>query len=102
MGTIVKTFFEIVAPNKAYFGQKDFQQLQIIKKMVKKHRLTVKIKGCRIFREEDGLAMSSRNIRLSKEQRAAAPFIYKTLKKVRKNYTPENVTKLTDWVEQSI
>jgi len=98
VGTIVKTLFEIVAPNKAYFGQKDFQQLQIIKKMVKKHRLNVKIKGCRIFREEDGLAMSSRNIRLSKEQRAAAPFIYKTLKKVRKNYTPENVIKLTDWV----
>ena len=60
--------------------------------------MNVKIKGCRIFREEDGLAMSSRNIRLSKEQRAAAPFIYKTLKKVRKNYTPENVIKLTDWV----
>lgn len=98
VGTIVKTLFEIVAPNTAYFGQKDFQQLQIIKKMVKKHRLNVKIEGCRIFREEDGLAMSSRNIRLEKKHRAAAPFIYKTLKKVRENYTPENITKLTDWV----
>lgn len=98
VGTIVKTLFEIVAPNTAYFGQKDFQQLQIIKKMVKKYRLNVKIEGCRIFREEDGLAMSSRNIRLEKEHRAAAPFIYKTLKKVRENYTPENITKLTDWV----
>lgn len=98
VGTIVKTLFEIVAPNTAYFGQKDFQQLQIIKKMVKKYRLNVKIEGCRIFREEDGLAMSSRNIRLEKKHRAAAPFIYKTLKKVRENYTPENITKLTDWV----
>jgi pantoate--beta-alanine ligase len=98
VGTIVKTLFEIVTPNKAYFGQKDFQQLQIIKKMVKMHRLSVKIKGCRIFREEDGLAMSSRNIRLTKEHRAAAPFIYKTLKRVRENYRTENVTQLTDWV----
>jgi pantoate--beta-alanine ligase len=99
VGTIVKTLFEIVEPNRAYFGQKDFQQLQIIKKMVKKHRLNVKIKGCAIFREEDGLAMSSRNTRLSKEQRASSPFIYKTLKKVRKKFGTENATKITEWVE---
>ena len=99
VGTIVKTFFEIVAPNRAYFGQKDFQQLQIIKKMVKKHRLNVKIKGCAIFREDDGLAMSSRNIRLSKEHRAGAPFIYKTLKKVRRKFGTEKVNKITEWVE---
>jgi pantoate--beta-alanine ligase len=99
VGTIVKTLFEIVEPNKAYFGQKDFQQLQIIKKMVKKHRLNVKIKGCPIFREKDGLAMSSRNTRLSKELRASSPFIYKTLKKVRKKFGTENATKITEWVE---
>jgi pantoate--beta-alanine ligase len=98
VGTVVKALFEIVAPNKAYFGQKDFQQLQIIKKMVKKHRLNVKIKGCAIFREDDGLAMSSRNIRLTKEQRSAAPFIYKILKKVRKKYGTENAIKVTEWV----
>ena len=98
VGTVVKALFEIVSPNKAYFGQKDFQQLQIIKKMVKKHRLDVKIKGCAIFREDDGLAMSSRNIRLTKEQRNAAPFIYKILKKVRKKFGTENAIKLTDWV----
>ena len=99
VGTIVKTLFEIVEPNRAYFGQKDFQQLQIIKKMVKKHRLNVKIKGCAIYREEDGLAMSSRNTRLSKEHRKAAPFIYKTLKKARKKFGKENAIKVTEWVE---
>lgn len=99
VGTIVKTLFEIVTPNKAYFGQKDFQQLQIIKKMVKKHHLNVKIKGCAIFREEDGLAMSSRNTRLSKEHRVAAPFVYKILKKVRKKFATENTDKVTEWVE---
>ncbi len=98
VGTIVKTLFEIVEPNKAYFGQKDFQQLQIIKKMVKKHRLNVKIKGCPIFREDDGLAMSSRNTRLSKEHRIAAPFIYKTLKKSRKKFGTENATAVIEWV----
>ena len=99
VGTIVKTLFEIVTPNKAYFGQKDFQQLQIIKKMVKKHHLNVTIKGCAIFREEDGLAMSSRNTRLSKEHRVAAPFVYKILKKVRKKFDTENTDKVTEWVE---
>ena len=99
VGTIVKTLFEIVAPHRAYFGQKDFQQLQIIKKMVKKHRINIKIKGCYIFREEDGLAMSSRNARLTEQQREAAPFIYKTLKEVRKKFGVENPNNLAQWVE---
>ncbi|SDS48458.1 pantothenate synthetase [Polaribacter sp. KT25b] len=99
VGTIVKTLFEIVTPNRAYFGQKDFQQLQIIKKMVKKHRINVKIKGCAIYREDDGLAMSSRNTRLTQEQREAAPFIYKTLKTARKKFGTENADIITKWVE---
>jgi pantoate--beta-alanine ligase len=99
VGTIVKTLFEIVAPNHAYFGQKDFQQLQIIKKLVKKHRLHTKIKGCPIFREKDGLAMSSRNVRLTDAQRSAAPFIYKTLKKARKKFRTEKIHIVTNWVE---
>jgi len=98
VGTIVKTLFEIVTPNKAYFGEKDFQQLQIIKKMVDKNQLSVKIKGCPIFREDDGLAMSSRNTRLTKEHREVAPFIYKTLKKARKKFGTENANKITEWV----
>ncbi len=98
VGTIVKTLFEIVEPKRAYFGQKDFQQLQIIKKMVNKNRLPVKIKGCPIFREKDGLAMSSRNTRLTKEQRKIAPFIYKTLKKVRRKFGTENANTINEWV----
>ena len=99
VATVVKAFFEIINPDIAYFGQKDFQQLQIIKKMVKKYHLNTKIKGCPIFREADGLAMSSRNVRLSKEHRTAAPFIYKTLKEVRDKFNVKNATKATEWVE---
>ncbi|MGB0890907.1 MAG: pantoate--beta-alanine ligase [Flavobacteriaceae bacterium] len=100
VGTIVKNLFEIVNPDKAYFGKKDFQQLQIIKKMVEKHNLPVKIKGCDIFREEDGLAMSSRNTRLTKKYREAAPFIYKILKKAKKKFGTKNANKVTKWVEK--
>lgn len=99
VGTVVKTLFKIIEPNIAYFGQKDFQQLQIIKKMVKKNKLNVKIKGCRIFREEDGLAMSSRNSRLSEESREFAPFIYKILRKVEKKFDVKSVAEINKWVE---
>lgn len=100
VGTIVKQLFAIVDPDRAYFGEKDFQQLQIIKKMVQKHRLNVKVKGCPIFREEDGLAMSSRNIRLTKLQREKASFIYKVLKKVRKKFKEKSVEEIQNWVEK--
>jgi pantoate--beta-alanine ligase len=99
VGTIVKALFEIVAPHKAYFGQKDFQQLQVIKKMVKKHGLQVKVKGCPIYREQDGLAMSSRNVRLSKEQRIAAPLIYKVLQEVGRKFNTQSVLEVTEWVD---
>ncbi|ALU75849.1 pantoate--beta-alanine ligase [Tenacibaculum dicentrarchi] len=98
VGTIVKSLFEIVTPNTAYFGKKDFQQLQIIKKLVKKHKIPVKVKGCAIFREEDGLAMSSRNSRLSEEYREVAPFIYRTLKKAKKKFGIKSADKVTKWV----
>lgn len=100
VGTIVKKLFEIVEPNNAYFGKKDFQQLQIIKKLVEKYNIPVKIIGCSIFREEDGLAMSSRNTRLTKEHREVAPFIYKTLKKAKKKFKEKSVEELTKWVEK--
>ncbi len=82
VATIVQTFFEIIQPDNAYFGEKDFQQLQVVKKLAEKENIPVKVIGCPIYRENDGLAMSSRNIRLSKAQRNEAPFIYQTLKKV--------------------
>ncbi|MDO9274585.1 MAG: pantoate--beta-alanine ligase [Lutibacter sp.] len=98
-GTIVARLFEIVKPHKAYFGEKDFQQIQIIRKMTEKRKLTVKIIACPIHREKDGLAMSSRNMRLTKEQRSAAPFIYETLKKAKTQFGTKNASEVVKWVE---
>ncbi len=100
VATIVKRLFEIIKPTRAYFGEKDFQQLKIIKNLVSQHKIPVKIIGCPIFREKDGLAMSSRNQLLSKENRVAAPFIYKTLKKVKKKFKTEEIAKINTWVIQ--
>lgn len=99
VGTIVKRFFDIVKPHKAYFGEKDFQQLQIIKKLVEKHDIPVKIVGCKIHRETNGLAMSSRNTRLEPKYKEAAPFIYKTLKTAKVKFGTKSATKVTEWVE---
>lgn len=86
VGTIVKKLLEIVQPTFAYFGEKDFQQLQIVKKLVKKHLLKVEIVGCPIFREENGLAMSSRNERLSEVARSKSAFIYEQLQLAKLNF----------------
>ena len=83
VGTVVKRLFEIVAPNKAYFGEKDFQQLQIVKKMTKKQQLPVKVKGCEIYRAKNGLAMSSRNSRLRKRTLRRPLLFLKSLQKVK-------------------
>lgn len=98
VGTIVKRLFEIVTPDRAYFGEKDFQQLQIIRKLVKKCKLPVKIVGCKIHRETTGLAMSSRNERLLPKHKKAAPFIFKTLKQAKKKFGTKSATKVTEWV----
>lgn len=83
VGTIVEELFRQVQPHNAYFGEKDYQQLAIIKKMVEKTKLPVKIHGVTTLREEDGLAMSSRNVRLTETQRKEATIIYETLTKVK-------------------
>ncbi|MBU2940909.1 pantoate--beta-alanine ligase [Lacinutrix sp. C3R15] len=98
VGTIVKRLFEIVTPDNAYFGEKDFQQLAIIKKLVEKQRIPVKITGCTIHREANGLAMSSRNTRLKPAYKKAAPFIYKTLQAAKVKFGTESATKVTEWV----
>jgi len=93
---IVSKLFDIVMPEKAYFGQKDFQQLAIIKSMVHQLNLPVKIVACPIVRENDGLAMSSRNKLLSEEERKVAPLIYRTLinmKKLSSNHALEELKK---------
>ncbi|MDG1805221.1 pantoate--beta-alanine ligase [Flavicella sp.] len=99
VGTIVKKFFEITQPTKAYFGEKDFQQLQIIKKMTVKNQLPIEIIGCPIFREKDGLAMSSRNTRLSKKQRESAPFIFKTLTKASQLFQSDSIATINSWIQ---
>ncbi len=76
---IVSKLFNAVDPHKAYFGEKDFQQLAIIREMVRMLRYDVKIVPCPIIREKDGLAMSSRNTRLKSDARKSAPLIWKTL-----------------------
>lgn len=100
VGTIVKRLLEIVKPNYAYFGEKDFQQLQIIKKLVELQHIPVKIIGCSIHRAEDGLAMSSRNTRLTQEHRNAAPFIFKTLKAAKLKFGTKSAQTVTEWVEK--
>ena len=76
---VVRKLFEIVTPNRAYFGEKDFQQLAIINKMVNELNMNLEIVPCPIVREKDGLAMSSRNVRLNETERAIAPKIFATL-----------------------
>ncbi|MUU78514.1 pantoate--beta-alanine ligase [Winogradskyella endarachnes] len=100
VGTIVKRLFEIVEPTKAYFGEKDFQQLQIIRKLVELYQLPVKVIGCPIHRATDGLAMSSRNTRLTKAQREMAPFIYKTLVNAKIMFGTKSAKYVTEWVEK--
>lgn len=82
---VVHKLFDIVSPHRAYFGEKDYQQLMIIKAMVNNLQLPVEIIACPISREPDGLARSSRNARLSPEMRLAAPFIYQQLQVAAKN-----------------
>lgn len=99
VGTIVKRLFEIVTPTKAYFGEKDFQQVQIVKKMVAKNHLPVIIVVCPILRETNNLAMSSRNERLTLHQKKEAGVIYKTLKEAKKKFSTTSAQKTTQWVQ---
>jgi pantoate--beta-alanine ligase len=98
VGTIVKRLLEILQPDKAYFGEKDFQQLQIIKKLAKKYNIPSEIIGCKIQRETSGLAMSSRNERLKEVYKKEASFIYKTLKTAKIKFGTKSANEVTEWV----
>jgi pantoate--beta-alanine ligase len=98
VGTIVKKLFEIVTPTNAYFGEKDFQQLQIIRKMVQKNHLPVSVIGCPTFREKNGLAMSSRNQLLSEKEKEEGAIIYETLCEVKELIDNKAIEKINSWV----
>jgi len=98
VGTIVKKLFEIVTPTNAYFGEKDFQQLQIIRKMVQKNHLPVSVMGCPTFREKNGLAMSSRNQLLSEKEKEEGAIIYETLCEVKELINNKAIEKINSWV----
>lgn len=98
VGTVVKRLFEIVKPTNAYFGEKDFQQLQIVKKLVEKEKIKVNVIGCPIFREKNGLAMSSRNERLSLEEKENATVIFKTLSEAKILFGTKSAKKVSRFV----
>jgi pantoate--beta-alanine ligase len=81
--SVVLKLFNIVAPDRAYFGEKDYQQLTLIRGMVEAFMLPVQVVGCETVRESDGLAMSSRNLRLSPPQRKLAPELYRIISTAR-------------------
>ena len=95
---VVSRLFDIVNPAKAYFGEKDFQQIAVIKAMVKQLNLDVEIVECPIIRGEDGLALSSRNTLLDEAHRAAAPHIYEVISQCAEKSAKLTPAELTDWV----
>ncbi len=101
VGTIVKRLFEIIKPTHAYFGEKDFQQLQIVKKLVHKNNIPVKVIGCPIHREANGLAMSSRNERLSPIERKESALIFKTLSKAKKLFGMKSAKEISKFVTKT-
>ncbi len=102
VGTVVKRLFEIIQPTNAYFGEKDFQQLQIVKKLVEKLKLNVNIVECPIYREKNGLAMSSRNERLTENEKKEAALIYKILKASRSKFKNSSSASISNWVEKTL
>ncbi len=99
---VVSRLFAIVEPDKAYFGEKDFQQIAVIRAMVKQLGLKVEIVDCPIIRDTDGLARSSRNTLLDKEHRAAAPHIYEVLSAAAGKVGEMTPDELSAWVTAEV
>jgi len=100
VGTVLNLLFRQLMPDMAFFGEKDFQQLQIVKKLVEIEKLPIKIIGCPIHRQKNGLAMSSRNARLTPHQLNIAPFIYEMLKQTRADFSSKSALSIKRWVEE--
>lgn len=99
VGTVVEELFRQVKPDNAYFGEKDFQQLKIIEKLVQITGLNIKINGVKIHRQDNGLAMSSRNMRLSADEKEASTIIYKTLNNVNEWFRVLSIPEIKQRVE---
>ena len=102
VATVVEALFRNLKPDRAYFGEKDFQQLQIIKALNDQLNLRIKIIGCPVIREIDGIAMSSRNQHLNKRERNVAPIIFKTLRKIDENSDHWDVNYMTNFFKKSV
>lgn len=102
VGQVVSRLFDIVRPDKAFFGMKDFQQIAVIKNMVKQLNYDIQIVPCPIVREESGLALSSRNTLLSEDYKKNASHIYATLKKARNLASEMSVSDLKKWITDEI
>ncbi len=102
VATVVEALFKNIQPKKAYFGEKDFQQLQMIKNLNAQKKMNVTIVSCPIVRENDGLAMSSRNLLLSPEQRKAAPVIYATLQTLNKKNLKSDVSLMNRFFKKQV
>lgn len=99
VGTILNLLFRAIQPQSAYFGEKDFQQLQIVKELVEIENLPIKIVGCPIVREDNGLAMSSRNKRLSTSEFNAASVIYNSLAEVKQKFNSLSIIEMNQLVK---
>ena len=100
VATIVTHLFNIIKPNNAYFGEKDFQQLRIIQELVSGNNIPVNVIGCQTIREKDGLALSSRNTKLSKHYRKIASKLYEIINYVRINFASMSFLEIYTYVDK--
>lgn len=101
VGTVLNLLFRIIEPDRSYLGEKDFQQLQIVKKLVAIEKLPVQVIGCPILREPSGLAMSSRNKRLTPSQFQEAAFISEILRKTKDDFNAKTIAQLSQFAEDA-
>ena len=101
VATIVEVLLRLILPDRVYFGEKDYQQLQIVRQMVGQKEIPVSIVPCPIVREADGLAMSSRNTLLTNRLRKEAVLLYKTLREVKNSFGTKNANQIAEYVREA-